>query len=162
MTDFADQKTSQPDNPVAVHWVRFTASLLGAPALLAAIGGVLLALPPLNFVGLILLMATVMGGPVWLLLGTPALIWLIRRGTTWTFSYAACAFVGNLLSPILAIGGASLIGGNGTSDAWHLAQLYLGFGCVFAPLWTVLFVALYRPAKQAARREQPGSGGDAQ
>ncbi|MEM7473267.1 MAG: hypothetical protein AAF340_18110 [Pseudomonadota bacterium] len=76
----------------------------------------------------------------YLLFGTPLYLWLLSRGEVRVWVFALLSFLVN-------------IPGSGVMAMWQrigyweqldLLQLYLGFGSIFAPAWSITFIMLYR------------------
>ncbi|MEO0829008.1 MAG: hypothetical protein AAFY03_00935 [Pseudomonadota bacterium] len=118
-----------------VQPILFVASFIAAPLITAAVG-YFLVLP---------IFALFLGGPLWLLIGAPALIWAIRSGMTRRRDFAVLAFAGNLATPLL-VAPFMLWTGEPGDSAFYMAMLIFAFGCAFAPLWAAVFVELYQPA----------------
>ena len=84
--------------------------------------------------------ALVMGGPLYLIMGTPLLLIYLRRNQPSVESIAFLALLAVLaLFPIA--GALSLI--TGDAGLFQGAVFFLGFGLVFGPLWAVAFGKIY-------------------
>ena len=120
--------------------VAFFGALVLAPGLVGLLG-LPLVVPPF---------ATILGAPLWLGLGTPALLWMVGRYPPRFATYALFAVAGH----IILCGGALLIA------LWRpdliprpeseLIMVYLIFGAIFAPLWGGLFAKLYNKFNRMA------------
>lgn len=109
----------------------FFVALIGAPLLVTAVTFWMLLIP---------VAALAMGGPVYLILGTPLLLWFLRRnvGKGEDIAFLALAAVLIACGALFALG-ALLDEG----DMIAIAFLYGGFGIVFGPAWAATFAFLY-------------------
>jgi hypothetical protein len=89
---------------------------------------------------LVPVVALAMGGPVYLLLGIPLLLWWLSRKPPKPNEIAWLAFCANLA---VASGPYAFMALTGAAEPEFLALLYLIFGCIFAPLWAWTFGKLY-------------------
>ncbi len=85
--------------------------------------------------------AVFFGGPLWLLLGLPVLLWQMPRTGPDCAKIALLALLGNLAAT-LEISGYLLR--NGTSDALGSLLIYGAFGSLMSLIWGALFAWLYR------------------
>ena len=111
----------------------FAGALVLAP-LLVGLLGLPLIVPPL---------AVIFGAPLWLGLGTPALLWMVGRYPPRFGRYALMALAGHLAF----LAGAALLvwlRPDLVQEAQGLLVFYLIFGSVFALLWGGTFATLYR------------------
>lgn len=84
--------------------------------------------------------ALVLGGPLYLALGTPALLWLLSRRRYSAGEIACFAFAVHLLACLLALAFALA---TQDDNLRRLAATYLMFGALFAPLWGLAFGWFY-------------------
>ena len=122
--------------PTPIRPFRFVACLIATP-LVVALVGIVLMIPPI---------AAVIGGPLWIAIGAPVLIWAIRNGMTCTRDFAMLGLAGNVATPPVA-GYAASLSGAGTDMTLGFALFTFAIGCVFAPLWAAVFAELYQPGK---------------
>ncbi len=115
-----------PFSPIA-----FTVALIGAPLLVTLVGGVFL----------IPIAALIFGGPVYLIAGTPVLLWMVGRYPPAFDTYACAGLITNMLIFLLVCILTSSIT-KGTVDLEPLA-LILIWGTAFAPIWAGTFGYLY-------------------
>ena len=134
MTEITEVKVL-PFDPVA-----FVAALVLAPVAVTLV----------TCITIIPVFALILGGPVYLIVGTPTLLWMVGRYPPRFATYALFAVAGH----IILCGGALLIA------SWRpdliprpeseVIMLYLIFGAVFAPLWGGLFAKLYNKFNRMA------------
>ena len=117
-------RTVPPFSPIA-----FTAALIGAPLLVTLVGGVLL----------IPIAALIFGGPVYLIAGTPVLLWMIGRFPPEFENYALAGLLTNLA--LLTVAG--LLQEIPQSSIPIDTVWFLLPGVIFAPLWAGTFGYLY-------------------
>lgn len=117
-------RTVPPFSPIA-----FTAALIGAPLLVTLVGGVLL----------IPIAALIFGGPVYLIAGTPVLLWMIGRFPPEFENYALAGLLTNLA--LLTVAG--LLQEIPQSSIPIDTVGFLLPGVIFAPLWAGTFGYLY-------------------
>lgn len=118
--------------------VAFVAALVSAPVLVALLGFWALFIP----IG-----AAIFGGPIYLVFGTPVLLWMVTRFPPEAGIFA-CA--GLLVQSALTIGLAIAARLLPLSQAADLLPAAL-FGMVFAPIWGAVFIKLYRRWYRPAR-----------
>ncbi len=113
-------------NPLA-----FFLALLLAPIIPGIVGFWLILIPTA---------AVIYGGPVWLALALPTLLWKLPEIGPDPAKIAILALVGNLLATAVAWVVATQIA---PREARTLLVLYGGFGSVMAPIWGATFAWLY-------------------
>ena len=111
--------------------VAFFVALIGGPLLVTAIS-FWLAFVPVFALGF--------GGPFYLLIGTPVLLWYLRRNKGDTDAIIGLAFLANLA--IFALGSAATAM-SGDQDMLGATLFFAGFGMIFAPAWGWGFGFLY-------------------
>ena len=132
MTEITEYKVAPPFDIIA-----FTAALICAPLVVTA----------LTFVTVIPVFALIVGAPLYLVVGTPTLLWMVGRYPP-RFAPYALAGLGAIFALMVLM--------------WLLdlarpdlqASGFFGFlvaGAVFAPLWAGTFAPLYRWWNRAAR-----------
>ncbi len=128
MTEITVENDKLKPHPVNLLW--FVISLIGAPIIVAIFT---------FWVYFIPVAAVVLGGPSYLLFGTPALWVAVRRHDADPPRTAAFAFFANLVSflPVLAYCHFVL-------NEPGYALFIVGFGCFFAPIWGFVFGMLYQ------------------
>lgn len=90
--------------------------------------------------------ALVLGGPAYLLVGTPLLLWYLRRHDGDPNALAALAFR-VLVAALILVALISALTGSGAllgSSLW-----YIGFGMIFGPAWAYFFGFLYQKYRRA-------------
>lgn len=135
MTEISEKNQHQ------IPWKQFSAALISAPLLITAVTFPFSFVPQIGFIAAIPYLALIMGGPVYLVFGTPILIWHLRR------------YPPNLL-PIMLLSVISLVGlvpialiiWAVTADNSVMAVLlgYLTYGAVFAAIWSATFTLIYK------------------
>lgn len=115
-----------------IDWRAFFAALVLAPFLFTLVTSPLI----------IPVFAVIMGGPVYLVVGTPTLMWLLSRGIRSPGGIALAAFVANTLASAIALGVVGLAFGL-ADDLTVQARAQMLYGAVFAPLWGLVFAWLY-------------------
>ncbi|MGC1494782.1 MAG: hypothetical protein WA790_03165 [Sulfitobacter sp.] len=124
-----------------IPWKPFFAALIIAPLLFAGVTYPFTAIPQIGFVAAIPYMALIFGGPVYLVFGTPILIWFLRRNPPKLLPIVLLSVISLAgLVPIAVIAWAV------TGDSSALAVLlgFLTYGAVFAAIWSATFTILYR------------------
>lgn len=118
--------------PILIDPLAFVLALLGAPILVALLGFWLLFIP---------VFAIYFGGPLYLVLGTPVLLWFIPRYgiNIWKLGLLA-AGVNVIGSGVIALALFAMESNLGADD---FARLYLFFGTPVAFAWGLAFGALY-------------------
>ena len=117
-----------------IHIPAFFGALFLAPVVIGIIG------IPFFFISLA---AVVFGAPVYFGLGAPIMFWLLSRGIRNAGTFALAGFLVNLA--------VCLCGYAISYDEPEVANLYLVFGSVFAPIWAVTFVAFYHDFTKNSR-----------
>lgn len=132
MTEITEYKDVPPFDVIA-----FAAALISAPLVVTA----------LTFPTVIPVFALIFGGPIYLIVGTPTLLWMVGRYPP-TFA------------PFALAGGLSIVVMLGLTALLDLARpdlqadgffAFLTAGIVFAPLWAGSFAPLYRWFNRSAR-----------
>lgn len=113
-----------------IHVPGFFISLVAAPLIVTL----------LTFWAIIPIFALVLGGPVYLALGTPSLLWLLSRRRVTAGKIAGLALLVNVAATTLV---ALLASAAGKDELRTLAYVFLVFGFIFAPLWGLTFGWLY-------------------
>ena len=99
----------------------FALAMAGGPILVGVLGAPLLLVPSF---------AVVFGGPLYLALGIPVMLFYMSRNTVTPAAWAGLAFVANLVLFLPTVMVAVLTGGSHDGPS-----LFLFFGSIFAPLW---------------------------
>jgi len=113
-------------NPVA-----FCLALVGGPLICTA----------LTFWILIPIFALVLGGPVYLVVGTPVLIWYLRRNDGEPGDLAFLAFMVMAALLVLFVGFGFATSNNDILDG---GLVLAAFDLIFAPVWALFFGSIYR------------------
>ncbi len=128
-----------------IHWPAFTVALFMGPVLvtliLAVIGGVISSFS--EFGGILVLIAVfslMLGGPVYLAFGTPALVVLLQNGFDGYVPIAMAAFTVNALLWALQF---ALFTATGLASFDGMANGVMAYGLIFAPLWGAGFAIVY-------------------
>ena len=121
-----------PFDPVA-----FALALILAPLLVTLI----------TFIAIIPVFALVLGAPMYLIMATPTLLWMVGRFPPFFVPYALAGFLMVLL-PMIGAAAVDLIRPDLGADG---LMAYLSFGTLFAPLWVGTFAPLYRVWNRMAR-----------
>lgn len=131
-----------PDLPMrhTIDPLAFVLAFVGAPLVPATLLFWLL-IPPF---------AVLFGGPVWIVLGLPVLLWQMPKTGPDAGKIAPLAFVGNLLATGAIYGYAVLTHNH---DAEAFLWIYGIFGSVMAPAWGACFAWLYRAFLPRSRRD---------
>ena len=117
--------------------VAFFGSLVGAPLAVAAGGFWLMGIP---------VFAVVFGGPIYLAIGVPVLLWHLGRHPPKPLRIAGLAFLS------CATAAAILLGYLGITQGERAIQemlIFVGFALIFAPLWGGIFGLFYRNFQRA-------------
>ena len=126
----------QPRSPGPVRYAidptAFVLALIGAPLVVTALTFWAMFIP---------VAAVVVGGPVYLALATPVLLWDLPRNEPRFDRLAFLGFAAAMAFAGLAYLLATLAG---SRDAGTFAGLYAVMGAIFAPLWAGTFAPLYR------------------
>lgn len=131
MTEISEIKV-HPFDPAA-----FVAALVLAPVTVTLI----------TCLTIIPIFALVLGGPVYLIVGTPVLLWMVGRYPPVFSTFAVAGILG--MFALFALAGAyhAVLPDQGASE---LLAIYL-WGMVFAPLWAGTFAPIYRRLNRMAR-----------
>lgn len=111
--------------------VAFFIALIGGPILFTALSFWILFIP---------VFALLFGGPAYLIVGTPVLLWYLRRNDADPSDLGFLAFV------VLAIGAflvASYAIAIGDEELLGAGLSYLVFGMIFGPAWAFTFGRIY-------------------
>lgn len=119
--------------------VAFFVALIGGPLLITAA----------TFWLFIPVAALAFGGPMYLVLGTPTLLWLLRRYPPDTDTIVLAAIIANVFDAGVIALWATLQSG---PDAFGLAIMYGGMGTLFAGVWAMSFAWLYRSLRRPMYR----------
>lgn len=114
------------------HPTAFFAALIAAPILITL----------LTFWTVISLFALPLGGPAYLIIGTPTLLWAVGRYEPDALTYAVLGLVANIAGAVICL--AILTVRNGLEPALEFVLFYFTFGLLYAPLWAGMFGALYK------------------
>lgn len=131
MTEITEMKVA-PFDPVA-----FVGALVLAP----------LAVTVITAITLIPIAALILGGPVYLIVGTPTLLWMVGRYPPVFSTYALAGVLG--MFALLAIAGLFHLA-RPEQGADELVAIFL-WGVVFAPLWAGTFAPFYRRFNRMTR-----------
>lgn len=112
--------------------VAFFAALIAGPLLFTAAS---------FWAFLIPVFALFFGGPLYLIIGTPVLLWYLRRNDGDPSDLAFLAFIVLLVISALIILAAAVLR---DGDFVSLAVFIGGFGMIFAPAWAYFFGRLYQ------------------
>lgn len=116
--------------------VAFFVALIGAPLVFALFT---------FWAFLIPVVAVAYGGPLYLIFGTPILLWVLSKRdpsylevTGWSLVAVILICLGCLAMTLID-----------SPRAWiNMAQFFGGFGLIFAPAWSATFLALYRSLRR--------------
>lgn len=111
--------------------IAFVLALICAPVLVAVVGFAIFFIP---------VFALVFGGPVYLIVGTPILLWMVTRFPPDAKVFACAGFLANCA---LIVGLGTWHALAGVEDPNELIGMAL-CGLIFAPLWGAVFARLYR------------------
>lgn len=127
------------ENRYLVDPVAFMAALIGAPLLVTLIGSPLI----------VPLASLPLGLPVYLAMGTPALLWMVGRYQPGFKTYALAGLAGQVALMLTLILAALAF----PERLPTALPIFAVFGCVFAPLWAGTFGRLYRRFYRANRAD---------
>lgn len=133
-----------------IDWPVFTACFISAPVLLAAVTtgplvlwgwafGDLSGAHPLMWL-VVPFWAIIFGGPAYVILGLPALIWYLRRHPPKVLPIVVLAFLSMAGVPVLAVFGHLIVP---DPDWFDILPAYLQVGAFFAMIWAAIFAKLY-------------------
>ncbi len=108
---------------------------------LALVGGPLLFTAASFWAFFIPVFALMFGGPVYLVIGTPVLLWYLRRNDGDPSDLAFIAFMSMAIALLLAALAGAM---SGDEQIIGLGLGYFGFGMIFAPAWAYFFGSIYR------------------
>ena len=126
MTEITGKRVRYMIDPVA-----FFAALVLAPLTVTALSFWIVFIP---------VFALVFGGPAYLILGVPALLWWLGRAEPKVGELAVLGFVVNLVATALVWVFMSI---EAPYESEWLPRMYLIFGSVFAPVWSGVFARMY-------------------
>lgn len=129
--------TAKKDKPLPFDIVAFALALVLAPIAVTAV----------SFFLLIPIFALVFGGPVYLVVGSPVLLWMVGRYPPEVFRFAL-AGIGSIIVLMALMGSLHVIRPDLGADEFFA---FLIFGAIFAPLWAGTFAPLYRRFNRIAR-----------
>lgn len=112
--------------------VVFFGALIAAPLLFTLLTFWMLFIP---------VFALAFGGPAYLIIGTPVLLWYLRRNDGDPGDLGFLAFMIMFISLVLICGFAALAQ---VPELISIALGYLGFGMIFGPAWAYVFGRLYQ------------------
>ncbi len=133
--------TNNTGAPLPFDIEAFVLALICAPVLVTLILGILIV--PLG--------ALFLGAPLYLLIGTPTLLWMVGRYPP-NFTRFALAGLGSILILVALVGVLYLF--QPSNSLWTSIS-YLALGAVFAPLWAGTFAPLYRAWNRQNRIMSP-------
>lgn len=130
-------ETTKTNEPLPFDIVAFAGALIGGPVVVTLVSAITI----------IPVFALIFGAPLYLIVGTPTLLWMVGRYPP-DFSPFAVAGLGSIFA-MMALAGAldSLRPDLGTDEAFG----FLIAGAVFAPLWAGTFAVLYRRFNRMTR-----------
>jgi len=115
-----------------IAWVPFFGALIAAPLLITALTFWFTIIP---------YFALIMGGPIYLLFGTPLLIWHLRRNPPRVLPIILLALISLLgLVPIALI----IWGITGDDSVMEALLAFMIYGAGFATLWSATFALIYQ------------------
>ncbi|MBB3993183.1 hypothetical protein GGR95_000811 [Sulfitobacter undariae] len=116
--------------------VAFFVALIGGPLVVTLCGFWVLFIP---------VFALILGGPLYLMVGTPVLLWYLRHHDGAPSDLAFVAFASMIVgfAPLLLIFAVT-----GDREFFATGFMYIGFGMVFAPLWTYVFAKIYHSLRR--------------
>jgi hypothetical protein len=119
--------------PIPFDIVAFVAALIAAP-LLVTFFTCYLFVP---------IAALIIGGPVYLVIGTPILLWMVGRYPPTFWWFALAGFLANAALCVMLVAATKVLpaGQNIVSGD----MIYMAYwGLLFAPIWAGTFAPLYR------------------
>lgn len=126
--------------PLPFDIVAFTGALLMAPLAVTVVLGWLF----------VPIFALIFGGPVYLVIGTPVLLWMVGRYPPKARYFALAALLANLaLCALVLVADTSIpaLQARGIGEAFAFAA----WGVLFGPLWAATFAPFYRRFNRMAR-----------
>ena len=131
MTEIYENHPTSEFTPRPIQWDAFVIASIAGPIIVTGLTFWIYYIP---------LAALVLGGIPYLILGTPALIYHLRRNAPDVGEIIGLSIVVLLgACTVLGLIGALIMG----EDAFGIIVLYAVFGLIFAPLWSWAFTALY-------------------
>lgn len=125
--------------------VAFILALIGAPLTVTVALSMPLLVKELPTWGLMVVMVLVFGGPIYLLFGTPLLIWKLSQEEPKYSIAIAWAFLVSLgVGAVVMV--LSLLGGS--DFFFEIALSIVIFGPVFAVSWAAVFIFIYRKLRR--------------
>ncbi|WP_298858186.1 hypothetical protein [uncultured Sulfitobacter sp.] len=112
--------------------VAFFAALIGGPLLFTALTFAAFLIP---------VAALIFGGPMYLIVGTPLLLWYLRLNDGDPNALAFLAFKVMAFALILATALAAITGDNAV---FGIGLWFTGFGMIFGPAWAYFFGIVYQ------------------
>lgn len=112
--------------------VAFFAALIGGPLIFTAITFAAFLIP---------VAALLFGGPMYLIIGTPLLLWYLRRNDGDPNALAALAFKVMAFSLLLVAVIAAI---TGDKQVFGVGLWFTGFGMIFGPAWAYFFGLVYQ------------------
>jgi hypothetical protein len=110
--------------------VALALALVGGPLVVGVLGAPGLLIPSI---------AAVFGGPIYVLAGTPVMLWRLARNRSSTELWVGSALLTHLTIFVPLTLAATAQGRN-----FDGASVFLIFGCLFAPLWGLISAAIYK------------------
>lgn len=112
--------------------VAFFGALIAAPLLFTLVTFWIIFIP---------VFALVFGGPAYLIVGTPVLLWYLRRNDGDPADLGFLAFV-IMVAGLVFICGVAFVAQE--PELMSVGLGYLGFGMIFGPAWAYVFGRLYQ------------------
>jgi hypothetical protein len=127
--------------PLPFDPVAFALALIGGPLLVTLLTCWLLFIP---------VAALIVGGPIYLIVGTPVLLWMVGRYPPEVSHFALAAFTANIVLCLLIVVVQILIPAARDSGTREFILLPV-CGLFFGPLWAGAFASIYRRFNRMAR-----------
>lgn len=142
--------------------VAFFTALVAAPLAVGAVAAIA-AIPtaPTAFLGVIIGVSVLLGGPSYLLIFGPMAWIAYLRGLRGALDFAVTGFLANLIAFVVALGLVPLLAADlrDLQDAAGFLLFVHGFGLIFAPIYGAIFGAVFsaliRRGAAPARPVQP-------
>lgn len=112
--------------------VAFFAALIGGPLVFTGMTFAAFFIP---------VAALLFGGPLYLIVGTPLLLWYLRRNDGDPNALAALAFKVMAFSLLLVLAIAAI---TGKEQLFGVGLWFTGFGMIFGPAWAYFFGLIYQ------------------
>ena len=131
--------TAETDRPLPFDIIAFVGALFLAP-IMVTLMTCWLAIP---------VMALILGGPVYLVVGIPVLLWMVGRYPPEVWRFALAGFAANVVLCLLAVAMEKipLAIQAGYDELFGFAVC----GLLFGPVWAGTFAPLYRRFNRKAR-----------